>query len=328
MATQLTQLELEEISLVDNPANKDAKAVLFKMDKGVHGNKDDDEKDKDKDKKDMEKLTPEETSLFKKVVNALTGSKIPDDQLTNKGDEEMSDKDKDKKASADKDGDLAKAVGTLTETVGKLGSELEFYKAKDAMTEDELKLARAFTPEEEKEFLGLTEEERKAKLKALDKSAKEAEAKEKAEKAGVSEAVIKQIAALEKRAESAETIAKEERDKRLTAEFEKRAEEELPHIPGSVEEKGEMLKALEELPETAKKAALAALKAGDEGLKKAVFTEKGRNSVIPGSSDAEVQLDSLAKAHATEHKMAFAKAYAEVLNTEQGAELYEQVIAH
>jgi len=115
------------------------------------------------------------------------------------------------------------------------------------------------------------------------------------------------------------------RKKQESAEFEKRAEEELPHLPGTVQERGAMLKAIDGIEdETQKKAALNALKANNEAMSKAFETGGvGLTPVEAGS--AEGQINALAKKHHEANPtLTIEQSTDAVLKTDAGAKLYEK----
>lgn len=93
--------------------------------------------------------------------------------------------------------------------------------------------------------------------------------------------------------------------------LEKRAEAELPSLPGTVQVRAAVLKALDGIADEAtRKAAHEAVAAGDKAIK-AAFDTVGSKSGAP-ISDAEKELDSLAKRYETEHKVSYVDAYDKV----------------
>lgn len=114
------------------------------------------------------------------------------------------------------------------------------------------------------------------------------------------------------------------RKKQEQAEFEKRAEAELPHLPGTVEERASMLKAIDSIEdEDQRKAAHSALKANNEAMSHAL---KNRGTGTPPTEgSADDKLDKLAKAEQEKNpKLSYEQAYDKVLKTPQGSELYEK----
>ena len=143
------------------------------------------------------------------------------------------------------------------------------------------------------------------------------------------------------------TIEKDSKDAEIAAlkleksdrEFEKRAELELANLPGTVSQRGELLKSVESIenPEH-RAAALKALTAGNaasEDVTKSLGTAEGAKVEKTASvqaafqkSDFEVQLDDLAKGEAIKLGLDpvkdFAKAYSIVVSSDEGKELYNQ----
>ncbi len=104
--------------------------------------------------------------------------------------------------------------------------------------------------------------------------------------------------------------------------FEKRAKDELGNLPGKDEDKVSLLKAVEGVAGAAE-----ILKAANSSLAKAFVesgTREGKDSV--GKSEAEAELDTLAQKAASESggKLTFAKAYADLIATPAGRELYKE----
>ena len=118
------------------------------------------------------------------------------------------------------------------------------------------------------------------------------------------------------------------------AAFEKRARTELAHLPGTVAQRAQMLKAIEEgiEDEDDRAAALNALKANNRSMATAFVLKgaSGDGNVIQlnAGSGAQAELDKLTKEHMEKNSgMSFAKAQSQVLQTAKGSELYDQVLA-
>jgi hypothetical protein len=115
----------------------------------------------------------------------------------------------------------------------------------------------------------------------------------------------------------------------------KRATDELGNIGGDLVGKKALLKALDGITdEQTRTAAQAVLKAANDGAK-GIFVRKGATAENTGPapsgdgngpelSEEEVKLDELAKSLAKEKSITFEKAYAEVIQTAEGAELYKR----
>lgn len=130
----------------------------------------------------------------------------------------------------------------------------------------------------------------------------------------------KRLIALAKKADAdskatAEAIAKAEQ-----IGFEKRANEEIPHLPGTVEVRAKVLKVLQGV-----EGASEILKAAEAALAKA-FVAQGTTAGAD-LNKAEDKLENLAKAHAEAKKVSIEKARAEVLTTPEGAALYAEMDA-
>jgi hypothetical protein len=136
------------------------------------------------------------------------------------------------------------------------------------------------------------------------------------------EPVRKALKDAEDRAAEAERLAKAERDTRLDAEYVAKARN---WKIGEAEELGKALRKVADVDSESAKVIEKAFKAAAEQVAtaSALFKEFGHNSAAPDS--AEGRLESLAKARAAEKGESFAKAYDEVLRTEEGKALYKQM---
>ena len=107
-----------------------------------------------------------------------------------------------------------------------------------------------------------------------------------------------------------------------------RAEKELAHLPGSVEHRAAMLKAIEAIEdEETRKAAMAALKANNDRVAKA-FDTVGHTETDDDDDalSSEDQIDKLAKNLAEAEKIPYVKAYEKVVNSPEGTALYNKSI--
>lgn len=134
-------------------------------------------------------------------------------------------------------------------------------------------------------------------------------------------AMARRMHAAEKKAD---TLEKSHGDSDLR----KRADSELGDLPGTTDQKVEMLKALDTIPEgPARDAAAAALKAGNDAISKAYETGGsggGGGEFRKGSPEA--QLDDMAKARAEKDGSSYEQAYAKVLSTDEGSDLYAESV--
>lgn len=108
------------------------------------------------------------------------------------------------------------------------------------------------------------------------------------------------------------------------ADVEKRASE-LTHIPGDLNVRVALLKAIDTLPADEKTAAVAALKAQNDRLGKA-FVNLG-TSAAPALDENLSPLDALAADIAKRDGISFEKAYSKALGTPEGVKLYERHVA-
>lgn len=135
-----------------------------------------------------------------------------------------------------------------------------------------------------------------------------------------------------KRNDALEKKLNSEVEKRETLELEKRASAELSHLPGDTEVRVAMLKAVDGIKdEDIRKKAHSMLKANNTSMSEA-FGSYGHSTGSGGDpsikKNSEDQLESLAKKHAADHNMSYAKAYSAVLATSEGQALYDQTVEH
>lgn len=103
--------------------------------------------------------------------------------------------------------------------------------------------------------------------------------------------------------------------------YEKRATDEIPHLPGDLAVRAEMLKAIDSIPDAeTRKKALETLKAQNSEMAKAFETRGTSRGNSTDSPDSK--LEALAKKIATEKSVPYAKAYDLALSSPEGAALY------
>lgn len=126
-------------------------------------------------------------------------------------------------------------------------------------------------------------------------------------------------------------ILKAEREQRETLELEKRADEVFPNLPGTAIVRGQLLKAVEGIEdEEIRKGALEALKSANGGIFERASDSPeshglAKGAGIPtGDPTAETELEQLVKSYQTEHNVTEAKAWDEVLKSDEGASLYRK----
>jgi hypothetical protein len=111
-----------------------------------------------------------------------------------------------------------------------------------------------------------------------------------------------------------------------SASIRKRAETELAHMPGTLDERTAMLKAIDSIAdEGEREAALKALKAGDHAMSKR-FENGGTSEGPAADEDAPMsKLDGLAKRYAEKEGVTEAQGYDAVLKTDEGKALYSEM---
>lgn len=102
--------------------------------------------------------------------------------------------------------------------------------------------------------------------------------------------------------------------------LEEEAEKLWPNTAGSAADKAQMLKTIRELPEAQQEGQMKMLKAADEAMAKS-FKEEGQGGTTEAGSAAE-KLEKMAKDLAGKESITFEKAYTKVLDTKEGAKLY------
>lgn len=108
------------------------------------------------------------------------------------------------------------------------------------------------------------------------------------------------------------------------ADLEKRAGDVLKNMGGEITTKAALLGAVDGIKDEALRGKVTEmLTAHDAGLGKA-FERVGTTEGAPEGSTPADELDDLAKAYASEHKVDFTEAYTQVLNTAKGQELYKR----
>lgn len=116
------------------------------------------------------------------------------------------------------------------------------------------------------------------------------------------------------------------RDEQANEAFAKRADEEIPYLPGTRAERGAMLKALEALPADQKEAATKSLKAGSTALSGS-FKRHGNSDAKNGEGEAGTpveQLDKKAKEVAKAKNISYTDAYDVV--RKENPELYAKAV--
>lgn len=264
MPKVLKELQLTEISLVDRPANEEARITVFKRKDAKPGSKGADPayREEGADVEDEEDNMPDET---KKVA------------------------------------DLEKQVAVLTEQKSDLEKALSAQEAKTAAAEAkvaEITKARDVAASDEVLKVGDVE----------------------VRKSAVGDATFSVIKAQQAQIQK-------ERDERELLELTKRAEADYGSLPGEPIAKAKALMAMTRLPEAERTALEAMLKSGNVALSKSYAPLPGGRAAPAISGNADEKLNALAKAKAEKESVNFYKAYQDVLETDEGRELYKQSLA-
>jgi hypothetical protein len=217
--------------------------------------------------------------------------------------------------------DLTKSLKTANETIATLGkakkkpaAEDDGMAEPDADDEDTKKAWRAYTEHCVKAAVTKAKAEFDAEVK---KQAELAKSDETFEFDG--KTIRKSIAG-----EDNFAVMKSLAESKELNDFAKKAEgADYNKLPGEPMAKAKALRSLSKMDKDAREAIEAMLKSGNTALGKA-FAEIGKNGgSAPGGP--EDQLDSLAKAMATEKTIPFAEAYNKVLESDKGKELWKSI---
>lgn len=249
--------------------------------------------------------TPALTILMKR--DTLNSSNVEDEGLRIKEDENM-----------------ATEQELLTQVEG-LTKRLEKSEALAAMNDAQRAYHNSLPEEAQVSFRKADASTREALVKAAAAQDEEIELEgEKIRKSAVGEVYFKLLKKQADELAKARAAVKEEAEKREASELKKRAEDTLKHLPGTIEEKTAMLKAIEGIEnEDMRKAAVEALKASNDKMAKAF-----ERSSQGGSADEDtpaVKLEKMAKKHAEDKGIGYEVAYAEVCDTPEGQKLYGEI---
>ena len=121
--------------------------------------------------------------------------------------------------------------------------------------------------------------------------------------------------------ESTFKILKSQAEKLEVADFEKRATTDIPHLPGELTLKAKCLRAISKLDKEVSEGIIAMLKGGSAAVK--TMTKSSGHDLPVEARTAEDQIEALTKAEmAKDGKLSHAEAYTKVLDTPEGAKLY------
>lgn len=288
---KMVKFKISEISAVDKPAQKPARAVIIKRD------------------------VKESMSLQERVLQILKNN--PElvanfgDNINGKEEDVMSDPNN--------------AADQLAAKVSKLEKDLEIAKSYGQLNDAEKTHYDSLTDEKKTEFLSKSSKERQAVLESIAK----ADPIEYTSDSGVEyhKSDGEKMIALAKQADASARIAKAEAAKNKENELRKRAEETLSHLPGDKNVHLELIKSVENIEdEKMRSDVIACLKAQNSKMATS-FVNKGTSEIPEFDATATQQLDELAKAYAAENKISYEQAYVKVLETEKGQDLYSKSLS-
>lgn len=132
------------------------------------------------------------------------------------------------------------------------------------------------------------------------------------------------------KAQQARTDAAVKKADKLEAEtvqkgLEAEAEKLWPNTAGTASDKAQMLKSIRALPQAQQEAQMKMMKAADEAMAKS-FKEQGQGGTTDGDSAME-KLNKMAKDLSAKESITFEKAYSKVLETKEGAALYDESVS-
>lgn len=258
------------------------------------------------------------------MPTALKKSSDRDDSADNEEPDRL-DKRKEKSEMAD---DNKKEIDELKTQLADLKKELKASKDENAvltvkasMTDAERAHMQGMSDAERQRFMGMSAEDRARAMKKFKEDDEvitvEGQEVRKSAVGAVQFAIIKAQA---KRISDNEAAIQAANKAARTAEFKKRASDEFPHLPGSVDERAAVLEALAAAPEPVRKTADEILRAA-EGHAKAAFARAGHKKTDGSDGEsATEQLDKLAKEHAKANNVTYEKAYSVVI--QKNATLY------
>jgi len=222
----------------------------------------------------------------------------------------------------------------LKKAVDPLKDELGIAKSIIKMSSEVRKHFDTLTDEEKADFLKKSTEDQEAVVKsiadAMNKSANDETAVIEGQtvvKSEVGAAVFSILKSQQTRIDKGQEDIVKERQARELIEFTKQAEGMYPNLPGESAAKGKVMKYLADADTDVRETLTGMLKAGNEGIEVSkAFDELGSSTVPVGGGTPLAKLNKMAEDKAAEDSITFAKAYNEVLETPEGAALYEKTL--
>lgn len=146
------------------------------------------------------------------------------------------------------------------------------------------------------------------------------------DKSAVDPGILAVITAQQAQLEKSTADLEKERQARNTTEYAKQADALYGNLPGETTTKGQAIQAIHGIENTAvRDCVLGMLKAGNTAVETAKsFDEIGHNYVDTAASTPTAKLNKMAEDKAAAEGITFAKAYSAVMDTPEGAQLYQE----
>ena len=117
-------------------------------------------------------------------------------------------------------------------------------------------------------------------------------------------------------------VMKAQQDKLELADFEKRATSDIPNLPGETTLKAKVLRAVSKMEKDVREGLEAMLKGGSAAFK--TLSKSAGADTPPDATTDQGKLDAMVNDYATKNSVTKAVAYTKVLETPEGAELYNK----
>lgn len=217
------------------------------------------------------------------------------------------------------------AEDASAERISKLEKDLAFAKSFGELTDDQKDHYSKLGEDEKKSFISKSADERQAEIDEL-KKADEVVYKS-LDGTVFRKSDDERLVKMAKRADDNERAFRKAEQERKDIEFAKRAKDEFGNLPGDESTHVEIVKALDSITDgEARQKAFEVLKSASSTFVKA-FERVGTSDTESAEGDTpEARLNKMAKDYEKEHKVSFAKAYQAVCETEEGQQLYSELI--
>ncbi len=217
------------------------------------------------------------------------------------------------KTDAEKIADLEKSVAALTAQIQKSDAARDQAIALAKLSDPEKTLMKEMTEEEKEEFLGLPEDERKARAKKSAGEVFKTFDGVEVRKADVGAAAFEVLKRQDERLVELSKAAKAAENAAMFATLEKRATEQFPNLVGTAADKAKLLKAAESAGVEVSKYLESVLKVAEDATKEATIRKGASGDKEPEGESASDKVNKLAAERAAKDKISVAKAYDLVL---------------